>query len=280
MLERLDWKFVLSLIFAIAGVVVPVLLWQIDSSSKAMTLTVRSIAELQPRGISEFDGVQLLLDGKPQDSPFVSVLELSNSGSKPIVASDFEGALVIQVAKPVAIVKARNTSSTPATLTPVFTNIDGELRMQPLLLNPGDVFRIALVTVNGRPAFSAHARIAGVTEVAINDRSAESSRKLHWVGRVVVVFLLAMYMTSYFEFVSGAFFNRRFLHWPLARGTVMVVSATTILAMQKPGEESQITTLLPFVVLASFLAAPNIYKQFRRINRSSPPGGRATSGGH
>ena len=80
MLERLDWKFFLTLIIAIASVAVPVWLWQIDLSSKALTLTVKSIAELQTQGISDLDGVQVLVDGKPLASPFVSVLELSNSG--------------------------------------------------------------------------------------------------------------------------------------------------------------------------------------------------------
>jgi hypothetical protein len=76
MLNRLDWKFFLTLVFAISSAVVPVWLWQLDRSSKALTLTIKSTAELQPQGVAALDGVQVLVDGRPLRAPFVSVLEL------------------------------------------------------------------------------------------------------------------------------------------------------------------------------------------------------------
>lgn len=48
MLFRIDWKFLLTLLVTVASAVVPVWLWQADLSSKALTLTIKSAANLQP----------------------------------------------------------------------------------------------------------------------------------------------------------------------------------------------------------------------------------------
>jgi hypothetical protein len=151
MLKLFDWKFFLMLVFAIAGVAVPVLLWQLELSSKALTLTIKSTAELQSQGVDALDGVQVLVDGKPLRAPFVSVLELSNSGSKPVVALDFEGPMRISLTAPSEVVKVQLVLAKPPSIEPALTIHEGVVLLQPLLLNPGDVFRFVLVTANGKP---------------------------------------------------------------------------------------------------------------------------------
>lgn len=160
MLNRFDWKFLLMAAIAIAGIAIPVWIWQTDLNSKAITLTVKSFAELQPQGISELDGVQLIVDGRPLMLPFVSTLEISNSGSKPIVASDFEGPIRISSTLPSIVVRLRPTSSTPTSLVPALAVADGAVFLQPLRLNPGDVVSLTLITANGDPKFKIHGRIA------------------------------------------------------------------------------------------------------------------------
>ena len=259
MLERLDWKFFLTLIIAIASVAVPVWLWQIDLSSKALTLTVKSIAELQTQGISDLDGVQVLVDGKPLASPFVSVLELSNSGSRPIVASDFEGPVRISAALPSAIAKARQTSSTPASLVPALTLYEGAVLVQPLLLNPGDVVRFTLVSANGKPQYSARGRIAGVSDVAVSDATIGHETLRYWLGRVVATLLLSLYMANMFEFTWAGLRRRTFLPWSFAKGLITSFGGALILTMQTSPEPRIFSNLLLPMVIATLIAAPYLY---------------------
>ena len=218
MLYRLDWKFVLTIAITIAGVAVPVWIWQLDLSSKALTLTVKSFAELQPQGVAELDGVQVVVDGKPLLTPFVSVLEISNSGSKPVVASDFEGPIRVSASVPSLIAKVRQTSSTPTSLSPTLTLQDGAVMLQPLLLNPGDVVRFTLVTANGKPKYSARGRIAGVSEISVSDTSIGRETRHQWISKGLATLLLSLYIVNMTEFAFTALRRRTFLPWSLTTG--------------------------------------------------------------
>jgi hypothetical protein len=264
MLERLDWKFFLTLLVTLASVAVPIWLWQLDLSSKALTLTVRSTAELQPQGVSDLDGIQVLVDGKPVTSPFVSVLELSNSGSKPIVASDFEGSLEICVSLPSTIAKARQTSSTPPSLVPALTLSNGAVHLQPLLLNPGDVVRFALITANGKPHYTAKGRIAGVSDVTVSDSTAGRQTRRYWLGQAVATLLLSLYMASMFEFAWAGLRRRLFLPWSFARGVVSAFGGALILVMQKAPDSPSTTDLALPMAIATLIAAPYLYTNARR----------------
>ena len=276
MFLRLDWKFFVTLIITIAGVAVPIWLWQVDLKSKALSLSVKSTAEMQPQGVDAFDGVQVLVDGRPLGSPYVSVLELTNSGSKPIVASDFEGPIRISTAKPSQVVKARTTSSTPSSLEPALSVSEGAVLLQPLLLNPGDVVRFALVTADGRPAYSARARVAGVQGVLVNDAQAEQETKkyvTYWARRVVSTLALVVYMLNAFEFVMSLTVRRIFLPWSLATALISVFAGVAISDMGSERNASPVD--LPPIVVAGALALP-LY--FARKNRF--PGWRIGRGRH
>lgn len=255
MLNRLDWKFFLTLIVTIASVAVPVWLWQLDLSSKALTLIVKSTAELQPQGVDALEGVQLLVDGKPLNSPYVSVLELSNTGSKPIVTSDFEGPIRISSTAPSQVVKFRPTSSTPPALEPVLSISDSTVLLQPLLLNPGDVIRFITVTANGRPAYAVRGRVAGVSEVAISDAAGRET-KSNWLGRAVSTLLMVIYILNLSEFAHAGIRRRTFLPWSLATGLVAAFGAALILVIQFPGDTSPATNLLPAMAVAALVALP------------------------
>jgi hypothetical protein len=114
--NRYDWKFLLTLLLTLASVVGPVWLWKADLSSKEIELSIKSVVEIQPQGVDQIKGVQLSVDGKSLSVPFVSSLELSNVGSKPILAADFEGPLGIDVANPAEVVKVQLGQNSPTSL--------------------------------------------------------------------------------------------------------------------------------------------------------------------
>lgn len=264
MLNRLDWKFVLTLLITIAGVAVPVWLWQLDQLSKALTMTVNSTVELQPQGVVALDGVQVLLDGKPLNTPFVSTLELSNSGSKPIVASDFEGPVRISSTAPSVIVKARQTSSTSPSLAPELALTDGTVLLQPLLLNPGDAIRFTLVTANRKPEYSVRGRIAGVTEISISDATIKLETKRYWLGRGVITLLLVIYIVNFFEFAFTGLRRRTFMPRSFVTGLGTAFGASLIVVIQSPVDTSPISDLLPTMAVALLIAAPFVLPQLRR----------------
>ena len=259
--SRFDWKFFLTLAITIAGVAVPVWLWQVDLSSKALSLTVKSTAELQPKGIDTLDGIQLSVDGKALESPYVSVLELSNSGSKPIITSEFEGPIRISTGSPSKLVKIRTTSSIPPSLEPTVALAEGVVLIQPLLLNPGDTIRITAVAANARPVFTARARVAGVAEISISDAQTGRETKRYWFGRVVSVLLLTLYIINITEFAFAGLRRRTLLLRSLATGVISAFGAGILVAVQSPENPATFSNFLPVIGVAAVLSLPFVLRR-------------------
>lgn len=253
---RFDWKFFLTLLFTVASVVVPVWLWQADLSSKALILTIKSSADLQPQGLDRLEGIQVSIDGKPLHTPFVSVLELMNTGSRPILAADFEGPLKIAVAKPSVIVKAQLGSATPMSLEPRVDIIESMAVVQPLLLNPSDVIRLTVVTADARPEYSIRGRIAGVQEVTVNDAQSTRKTKRLWLTQAVATLLLVIYLVSMLEFTLAGIRRRAFLPIALANGLVTGFGAGLLLVMQSQGEQMIVSEFWPHIAIAILVSVP------------------------
>lgn len=261
---RYDWKFFLTLAITIASVAVPVWLWQIDLSSKALSLTVKSTAELQPIGIDSLDGIQLSMDGKALESPYVSVLEFSNSGSRPIVTSDFEGPIRISTEGASKLVKVRTTSSNPPSLEPALSLAEGVVLLQPLLLNPGDTVRITAVAAGAKPAFTARARVVGVTEINVIDVQVGRETKRYWLGRAVSTLLLTLYLFNMTEFAITGLRRRIFLPRSLATGVIAGLGGAILVAIQSPENAAPTSGILPVMGIAATLSLPFVFRRIRR----------------
>ena len=262
---QFDWKFFVTLAIAIAGVAAPVWIWQADLSSKALSLTVKSTVELQPKGVDKLDGIQLLVDGKSLDSPYVSVLELSNSGSKPIVTSDFEGPVRISTASPSSLLKVRTTSPTPLSLEPSVSLAEGVISLQPLLLNPGDTIRIIVVAGNSKPMFAARARVAGVAEINIVDEQVGRDTKSLWLGRCVTVLLLTLYIVNMTEFSVAGLQRRTFLPTSLVTGITSGIGGVLLFSLQSPESAAAPSRILLVTSIAALLSLPVFFWRERRL---------------
>jgi hypothetical protein len=216
---QVDWKFVLTLAAAVAGVLIPVWLWQADLSSKAINLKVVSTAELRPENTAQLEGIQLLLDGQPVDRPFVSLVELKNTGSRPITTADFESPIELSVKLPAKLLKAQVTGTDPAGLRPTLQVNADAVSLSPLLLNSGDQVQITLLTTGPRPEFDARARVAGVSALQVTNFDPSRSERREWLRLVTATLLLVLYMNLVGDFVFSLR-RRTFKPWHLASGLV------------------------------------------------------------
>jgi len=229
-------------------------------------LTIKSTAELQPQGVNPLDGIEISVDGKPLTSAFVSVLELSNSGSKPVIASDFEGPIRILTLAPSGIVKARFTSATPASLEPDLTFSEEALLLQPLLLNPGDILRFTVIAAKGKPEYSVRGRIAGISEITVSATRTRRETRLYWLGAGIATLLLVIYMINMMEFVRAVILNRRYMARSLATGVTSGFGAAFIIVMQSHGDPLPPPFLPIPMIIAALLTIPLVFmRQLKRI---------------
>jgi hypothetical protein len=164
---KLKWKRLLSLGVAVAGILVPLLLWQADRETRSLELRLVSETALQPEMPKGMSGLQIVLGNNAIKSPSLSVLELRNDGSVPIVRDSFEEPLEIVVQNDSQLIRVQVTGKNPTDLSPKVTVTSKAIRLEPLLLNAGDSITIAVLAAKRSPVFAARSRIAGIRRVTV-----------------------------------------------------------------------------------------------------------------
>lgn len=211
--KTLDWKFIATTVIAIAALVVP----QIDLSSRSLTVRLLSSSALQPA--LNIQNLQISLNGQNVESPYVSTIELVNTGSKPITSADFDGALQIVIANDAKLVSAEITSTTPKNIPAQVTTAPNKAAISPYLSNPKDVVTIAAITSGARPVFEVQARIVGVNEVGFEDSTVRRSSFLSsFFGIATACALLFLY----FVFATLSLRNKTLI---IPRGLGLCTSA-------------------------------------------------------
>ncbi len=190
MLKKLDWKYLVMLAVAVAGVFIPWWLSKPVNSGKPLVIQVLSQSSLQLSSTDLVPGLEVSIDGIAIKEPYFSVLKLSNDGDKAVSTKDFEMPIEIGIApspdsdlsfeknfarllragEAPSIVRARVTSKTPEDVQAVIDASDTKtVHIAPTLLNPKDSITMSILSSGGKPAFSSRARIIGVSSIPIND---------------------------------------------------------------------------------------------------------------
>ncbi|MEB0044688.1 MULTISPECIES: hypothetical protein [unclassified Pseudomonas] len=194
-----DWKFIATTVIALAlGAS------QIDLSSRSLTVRLLATSPLQP--VQNIQNLQISLNGQNVESPYISTIELTNTGSKPILSSEFDGALQIQMANEAKLISAEITSTTPKNIPVRVATSENKTAISPFLSNPKDSITIATITSGPRPAFEVRARIVGINEVEFEDNTVQSSSYWKLLGRLATSYGLVF---LYFVFTPIAFRDRQ-----------------------------------------------------------------------
>jgi len=191
MLKRLfgDWKFILIFAVTVAGVVGPFWLWRVDQSGLSVSIQLVSQVPLHPAEKDAVPGLQIVIDGVPLIDPYFSVVQIKNSGDKPIPTADFESPIEIHSSTATTIAGTRITGKSPDDIDAEITWDKQSVRLKPTLLTPRDSITFSIITSGGRPSFSTRARIVGVKSVDIIDATVPSpnpwKRWLFFIAAIV-----------------------------------------------------------------------------------------------
>lgn len=198
-----DWKYLVAMLVSIAGVLVPVLLWQSETSTHSLSVRLASSVALQPTEASSIPDIQISIEGVEIKSPYLSTLVLSNDGSKPVTASDYELPVELRVRGDTQIVRASIFAAEPHNLKAELDTSKQSVKLRPLLLNPADTLTIVIVTSGGSPRFDVQARIAGIIKVKFED---DAMKKDGWM--VVAKYFSIGFLSLILYATYGAAFIR------------------------------------------------------------------------
>ncbi|MBZ9781629.1 hypothetical protein K9857_08700 [Pseudomonas sp. REP124] len=168
-----DWKYLLGIAIAIAALALPAYQWQSDLNAHSLSVRKLSSSPLQPFANSKTYDVKMTVNGVELTNPYFNSFEIVNSGSKPILSTDFETPIEFTGASGLQFVSARLDLTEPKEI-PVKISVDNSrLSVAPYLSNPKDKIVFSTITSGPDPLITVKARIAGIREVSIEDSSVE-----------------------------------------------------------------------------------------------------------
>ena len=177
-----DWKLIvaiLALIFAVYAY-----LRNKASSRKALSYNFSS-TELT-RGGTGFAGLELVYEGRPIYAPSIVNVTIVNSGNVPIQRNDFEQPIKILFTGQIVDeelfayhVSDREPKELPVSCTLLGTGraVETGILVDPLLLNPGDKFVVAVLISEFSRELEVTARIVGVRSI---QRQEQTLGKTPW----------------------------------------------------------------------------------------------------
>jgi hypothetical protein len=193
---KFDWKFWVMLLVTVTAAAIPIWLWQVDLSSKALQVNVTSITQLV-KGVDSKLELKISQGSVELKRPVLSVIEVVNTGGRPIVASDFESQLTIGLGVEAVVRTATLGAAKPENLNPTVDFSGGSVRIKPLLLNAGDRFEISILSDGDMPVFAADARIAGVRDVPVQLSSVADPQRRAWIRGLVAIPVFGCYMLCF-----------------------------------------------------------------------------------
>lgn len=192
----MDWKFVGQLLLAALAVIATIWVYWADLGSHSLHMRTISSISLQPQQASSLPGLQISFEGKEIGSPYITVLEIINDGSRPIPAGSFELPLEIWSQGNVKILRVQVSEKNPVDLRPNITWTENVLSLKPLLLNSNDSIKFMLITSGGMPEFTARARIEGIASITQEDMGKKNIPPYMWFEAIVAFLLWIAYMSS------------------------------------------------------------------------------------
>jgi len=215
----INWKS-LTLLLTIAGLLIPVWIWRSDVNSKSLQFRVNSLVSLQSETAPSISGLQISVDGIPLKSPYITVLELTNSGDRPISTSDFEAPLELRPQEGAVIVRASITSVSPKDVKAIIETKAELLELKPMLLNPKDSVTISILSSGVRPVYTVSSRIVGIASVPI---IYETSTVVTWLNNVLLLIGSVLLFASS-SMVSDGLTKKAFV---LRKRAILLISTVT-----------------------------------------------------
>jgi hypothetical protein len=217
-----DWKLLLTLFVTAVFSLIPIY-WQSNQEAKSITVKLVTKAPLQSWEQDMLPEVEIAVDGTKLRNPYLVVIEIQNSGSKPIPASEFETPLSVILKSQSAFVRAKVSAQFPKDIDPVISYEDKKVSINPLLLNPGDKIVLSAITNGDKPSITTKARISGVQNIELIDGTIADSGKAKALFQLVA----AMFAFISFVLVSDAILESKEI--TLRRRSAMVVVLVTLL---------------------------------------------------
>lgn len=153
------WSFV----GAIFALVVPFLIYLYQRERRELAFGIFYETRLLSLSSELATRVQILFDGVRVENVSLVVLALKNSGNRPILATDFQDPVDVSFSDGATPLSMEISRQVPQNLDAQVEISDDGLRINPLLLNPGDYLIVKVLAAGETVEVTAKTRVIGIS---------------------------------------------------------------------------------------------------------------------
>jgi len=193
-----DWKYTAGITLTVVGIAISIIIWRYGNFDKKLStvlITQEHLAEYSGKGIN---GIQISIDGITLEKPYLSIIQIKNSGDIPISKNDFEKPIEISLNANASISKVNVFNIQPQEMPIDIAHTPNTISIMPMLLNPNDELSLSIVTSGAEPTFKIQSRIAGIQSIKIDGNTANKTSKLVTTIQLVIILVSFFAATGIF----------------------------------------------------------------------------------
>jgi len=156
-----DLSSLIAVIFAAATLLVAILSYRNRHKSKYLEYVVVSRSQLVPHSALTTK-LSVLVDGNPVEKATVTVVRIVSTGNGAIRKDDFQTKMRVRMIDVMGVAAAVMTGSRPKHLEPNLTTDEDSVLVEPLLINPGDMLELSVISSGMPKSVTLDGRLADV----------------------------------------------------------------------------------------------------------------------
>lgn len=186
------WQFIGAFLSFLA-IIVSIFLYLIQRHRKSLSYKIISQSPLLIAEEEVSGKIQILFEGKPAQDVYLIVLKIANSGTLPIIGTDYEWPINLSFGQKTQILSVAISETNPKNLKVNAKVEDGKAVLNPILLNSGDSIRLKILVSNFDGQICVDGRIIGVKKI----RESKKDKMISFISPYILMMLSLIFICWY-----------------------------------------------------------------------------------
>jgi hypothetical protein len=189
------WQFV-GAVLAVITIIVSIVLYFFQRRKKTLAYEIISRTAVLSASEEIAGKLQILFQGEAVREVHLLVLRLINNGNVPVTSADYEREISFVFIDCIKILSAEISDTNPSNLSAEIALKDNNIRVEPILLNPGDSITIKTLISGFKNNIEIDGRIVGVKTIGRRTEANSWSFKFMVAGLIVFSIGFTLLATS------------------------------------------------------------------------------------
>lgn len=230
------WQFV----FGAIGIALTVVFFWYQQSYKELDYEIISLAPLFNISEEARGNIQVLFNGKPADNTYLAIVKIYNSGTIPILRTDYDTPISVVFNEDVNIISAEVLRTDDSSITTTIRLTKNIVTLDPILINPKESITVKVLADKYKGDISLSHRIIGVKKIPLRNPLEELRTSLTFLlfigGTLMFIPMVTIVSIAIWNggYIDERFIVNRVLLYLLTIGLIIMIVCGVLFARYIP----------------------------------------------